>query len=250
MRAGGSDRILLNLGELARAHPELGLLQFQTLVSGRQYSRLYSLIERYVPSGAAVLDWGCGNGHASYALAALGYRATGYSLDPPPPVARFVPAAEFVSGTGADPERLPFADASFDAVLSVGVLEHVRETGGTEEASLREIRRVLRPEGVFLCFHLPNRFSYIEAAAQWIPGMHHHGFRFTPKRIRAMCAPAGLEIVALGRYGALPRNPWQSVPPAIGNRRLAANLWDGLDALGAFVVRPVLQNFWFVARPR
>jgi hypothetical protein len=31
---------------------------------------------------------------------------------------------------------LPFPDTCFDAVASVGVLEHVRETGGNELASL------------------------------------------------------------------------------------------------------------------
>jgi ubiquinone/menaquinone biosynthesis C-methylase UbiE len=44
-----------------------------------------------------------------------------------------------------DAERLPFADASFDAVFDFGVLHHVPEW----KTGISEIRRVLRPGGTF-----------------------------------------------------------------------------------------------------
>lgn len=58
-----------------------------------------------------------------------------------------------------DPDRyrLPFDDCSFDVVLSDQVFEHVMDYPTT----LAEIRRVLRPDGVFL--HLfPSRYSILE----------------------------------------------------------------------------------------
>ncbi len=45
-----------------------------------------------------------------------------------------------------DAKRLPFADATFDTVLSNTILHHIPEP----EAVLREARRVLRPGGVLL----------------------------------------------------------------------------------------------------
>lgn len=49
-------------------------------------------------------------------------------------------------GVQADEDRLPFADASFDLVVSAGVLDQVNDLPG----ALTLIRRVLRPDGLFL----------------------------------------------------------------------------------------------------
>ncbi|HEX8214131.1 MAG TPA: methyltransferase domain-containing protein [Allosphingosinicella sp.] len=50
------------------------------------------------------------------------------------------------AGVQCDEDRLPFADASFDLVTSVGVLDSVNDLPG----ALTLIRRVLRPDGLFL----------------------------------------------------------------------------------------------------
>lgn len=44
-----------------------------------------------------------------------------------------------------DAERLPFADASFDAVFDFGALHHVPDW----QRSIADIRRVLKPDGTF-----------------------------------------------------------------------------------------------------
>ena len=49
-------------------------------------------------------------------------------------------------GVQADEDRLPFADASFDLVVSAGVLDSVGDLPG----ALTLARRVLRPDGLFL----------------------------------------------------------------------------------------------------
>jgi SAM-dependent methyltransferase len=64
----------------------------------------------------------------------------------------------------------PHEDSRFDAVLSCGVLEHVRDP----DASLDEIRRILAPGGILYCHKLPNRRSYTERIAKAMR-RHYHG---------------------------------------------------------------------------
>lgn len=54
--------------------------------------------------------------------------------------------ARSACGVQADEDRLPFADASFDLVISVGLLDSVNDLPG----ALALIRRTLRPDGLFL----------------------------------------------------------------------------------------------------
>lgn len=68
--------------------------------------------------------------------------------------------------------RLPFADESFDAVLSNHVIEHVGDDRAQRE-HLAELHRVLRPDGVgYLA--VPNRWMLVEphyklAFLSWLP---------------------------------------------------------------------------------
>lgn len=64
-------------------------------------------------------------------------------------VARLDPGQAFArrsQGVQGDEDRLPFADQSFDLVVSAGVLDQVNDLPG----ALTLIRRVLRPDGLFL----------------------------------------------------------------------------------------------------
>jgi len=63
-----------------------------------------------------------------------------------------------------DIESLPFKDESFSLVTANVVIEHVK----SPDLLLAEVRRVLRPNGLFI-FHTPNAISYATAIAKIIP---------------------------------------------------------------------------------
>jgi SAM-dependent methyltransferase len=240
------EQIFRELRDLSRTDPALA--QFPSLVGGHQYSRLYELFRRYVREGAEVLDWGVGNGHFSYFLIRAGYRASGYSLETPTaPAWLDDPSYQFEPGTVADPVGIPFPDESFDAVASIGVLEHVRETGGNEEASLREIRRVLRPGGVLVCFHFPNRYSLVDLLAR-VLGAFHHRYRYTRLDIARLLDLAALELCEVRRYAILPRNQLRRLPPAARGSEALAKVYDDADGLLGRVLAPLCTNYYFVAR--
>jgi 2-polyprenyl-6-hydroxyphenyl methylase/3-demethylubiquinone-9 3-methyltransferase len=100
-------------------------------------------------AGKAVLDLGCAGWFMAVALDDRGATVTGID-----PAAEAVAAARaHAEGTGRSirydtgvGETLPYADASFDAVVCVDVLEHVQDL----DQVLAEVTRVLKPGGLFL----------------------------------------------------------------------------------------------------
>lgn len=218
-----------------------------------QYMHAYEWVRDYLSSGADVLDWGCGSGHFSCFLAHLGHRVEGYSIEPD----RVHIKPELVKsgfsltvGDEKEPRLLPYKEASFDMVCSIGVLEHVRETGGSEGASLEEIRRILRPEGLFICYHFPNRWSWIDRVARLIPGKHCHIYKYTKKEIYELCAKHGFEILKIKRYGMLPRNSLHRLPKWLCKSHAFARFIHFLDQVLAKT--PILglfcQNYGFLAK--
>ena len=241
-----------------RAAPEGELGQFAALSIAQQYRLPYALTLAALRRPARVLDWGCGDGHFSAFLLAGGHDVTAYSLQLRPHVLRDAAGARlrYVQGGLSEPTLLPFPDASFDAVFSVGVLEHVRELGGTEAGSLAEIRRVLDPSGLFLCFHLPNRYSYIEGLARLLKkpsGPGHdaaHRFRYAAADVERLLAQAGFETLVRGRYAFLPRNLFGRLPAAWRDAAGLTKSVNRLDDALAAAVPAVCQNHFAVARPR
>jgi len=64
--------------------------------------------------------------------------------------------------------RIPFDDGSFDVVFADNVLEHVPDP----DRAFQEIRRVLRPGGVFLA-KTPNKWHYVPTIARLTPLWFH-----------------------------------------------------------------------------
>jgi SAM-dependent methyltransferase len=109
---------------------------------------IYEILDRYDWRGVETLEVGCGQGTLVNHLAPRGAVVTGIdmslgSIARARAGARELGHADRVRLLRADAERLPFASASFDAVLSGGVLHHTPDI----RAGIAEIHRVLRPGG-------------------------------------------------------------------------------------------------------
>lgn len=171
----------------------------------REYDAIADRIAADKPE--RVLDWGCGLGQVSARLLDRGLRIS--ALDYRPDVAEEGPAPlelfpSIEAYRTSKPVELPYGDAEFDAVLSCGVLEHVHEP----DASLEEIRRVLRPGGTFYVYKLPNRWSYLEKIAKAL-GMYWHGSLpndriYTTATAAELMRAHGFEVRELRRSNMLP----------------------------------------------
>ncbi|MCP4197066.1 MAG: class I SAM-dependent methyltransferase [Proteobacteria bacterium] len=110
----------------------------------------YNFARAYV-AGRRVLDYGCGSGYGTHHMAAycdsivgvdiaedaIKYADSHYSAD----------NLAYRRIDPADLSPLPFEDASFDTVMSFQVIEHIADVN----PYLSEIRRVLKPGGIFIC---------------------------------------------------------------------------------------------------
>lgn len=82
-------------------------------------------------------------------------------------------------GRVSDAGRIPYPDGTFDVVFADNVMEHIAEP----LAVLTEVRRVLKPGGVFL-FKTPNKTHYMPTIARLTP----HRFHQLVNRLRGRAA--------------------------------------------------------------
>jgi len=175
------------------------------------FQRFEDTLRERIPTDSLVLDAGCGSGRIFRYELAPGCRVVGVDIgqelrDNPN-------VADRVRG---DVQRLPFADASFDAVLSSHVMEHLPRP----DEALTEVARVLKPGGRFLLL-TPNRFHYVPLVASLMPQRLHvwfNGRRGVPERdvfptlyrantagrLRRLLEGAGLTVERLERFETEP----------------------------------------------
>jgi ubiquinone/menaquinone biosynthesis C-methylase UbiE len=202
------------------------------LRSAPQLREYHAVVDRIAADApASILDWGCGLGQVSALLlrAGLNVSSFDYRGDDSPDAVVALPLFPHVRAyVSSDPRALPYDDASFDAVLSCGVLELVHDPDG----SLEEIKRVLEPGGTLYVYKLPNRFSYLEKLAKRM-GLYYHGAEphellYTPASARALLERHGYTIRELRLANMLPLT--LDIPVA-QRPRVAGAVWAANRAL-------------------
>jgi 2-polyprenyl-6-hydroxyphenyl methylase/3-demethylubiquinone-9 3-methyltransferase len=159
----------------------------------------------------AVLDLGCGGGFLANYLAACGHRMVGIdtSAEALGVAQRYDHTRRAVYLVG-DACALPFADASFDAVCAMDLIEHVT----APERLIAEAARVLRPGGLFF-FHTFNRtwqaHLIVIKGVEWFventpKDLHVIELFRSPEEVAAMCRRERLEPVCV--RGSRPRFGW------------------------------------------
>ena len=152
----------------------------------------------HLKPGTRLLDLGCGPGSITTGLAELTGSAVGVDLRPGPPS----PHVEMVAGDGA---RLPFGDATFDAVWCCAVMQHVTDP----PAVLAEARRVCRPGAIIAvadadwggALRVPDD-PLLERGQEIQERLRGHANPYIGSRLRGLLAAAGFVDVTVQAKGS------------------------------------------------
>jgi len=127
--------------------------------------------------------------------------------------------ASFILGNGCN---LPFKKETFDVVVCCGVLDHVYN----QRRFLRECRRVLKNNGLFLCYYLPNKTGPESLFAKVLRTEHQFFERGEIQRLFREC---GYDVFKVSREHVIPE-PRFSRAQEIWNRlhKILALLDDAL----------------------
>ena len=167
-----------------------------------RYQLIEPLFREYLPKKGRILEAGCGPGRWVFYLRRLGYDVTGIDLaaDAIAAAKKYDPTVPVVS---ADVLHTNFPDKHFDAVISLGVVEHFEE--GPQRA-FEEARRILK-DGGFYFVTVPlqnlNRLliaNPLKELKRWHQkrkgvGYAFEEYRYTRREFRNLLHEAGFEIM-------------------------------------------------------
>ncbi len=230
-------------GSIAGGRQNLGNLDHPRGVVG--YQTKADEMAKWLRPGMRMLDWGCNFGQMAWLMNMRGMEVAALDVaenrHPTPLLDAIGVTPLFVD----DPITLPYPDRSFDAVLSCGVLEHVYDV----DASLREVKRILKPGGIFFVYNLPNSLSWIEWVGRRMGSGHDR--LWTLGAAKRLIAGHGFDVAVARREDVLPRN--MGVLPLSARRAFLA-LDPALEAIDTVVMHTPLAwfgtNLTYIARSR
>lgn len=177
------------------------------------------LIEALAPLRGRILDAGCGTGGFLTALKQARPGLSPIGVEYVPAAARRAATKSGAAVAAGSIMQLPFADASFDAILSADVLCH---EAVQPAIALAELHRVAKP-GATLVVNMP---SYA-----WLASAHdrrvHNARRTTAPELRAWLTQAGFTDIQTSYWNGL------LLPLMIAQRKILAR-GDAASDVAAF----------------
>jgi 2-polyprenyl-3-methyl-5-hydroxy-6-metoxy-1,4-benzoquinol methylase len=148
---GLSSGVFYTLSMIRRGNLSLEDMKKSAAFIFNSYSVIGKEVERYVPAGGKILDYGCGRGLISCALASKGFEVHGVDISNEPLDIAKKLADELhcrVSFHLIDDGKLPFQDISFDLVLSHWAFHEIDQDHQLKVVT--ELYRVLKVGGYVL----------------------------------------------------------------------------------------------------
>ena len=164
-----------------------------------EYEKKLDLLESMRPARGRMLDFACGAGHFFELARGRGWDAHGLEVG--------TWAAQAAADRGLPNlhigtlQTVDFGAKSFDVVYAAQVLEHLPNPGN----DLKEIRRILKPGGIFYV-DVPNYRTLSILAGRddfMLNEPPQHLNYFTAKTLRRLLEGAGFRILRVGSGGGL-----------------------------------------------
>src|SRR5262249_35941294 len=172
-----SDRVIRMLIERKGARRAALYFPFKQTRGRHFLAPLSAYLRGFGARGLSVLEVGCSFGHITECLSEDPAIAEIQAFDTDPAFVAITRAKVAEMGLGAVRDvalftndetcRLPYAEARFDVVLAIGVVEHLPER--TRRAQVDEYYRVLAPGGHVALLDTPNRLLPMETHSIGLP---------------------------------------------------------------------------------
>jgi len=174
--------------------------EYINLGEGIPYAEYQRHINSYIfaskfVQNKVVLDIACGSGTGTTYLAGKGAKmVVGADISPDALIdaKRYDEGREGIEFILSDAEILPFVDNSFDVIVSLETIEHLKHPG----RFLAECRRILGKKGIFIC-STPNKKVY----SPWFrkPVNPYHVREFYPEEFHDLLGKYFIDVKAYGQ---------------------------------------------------
>jgi ubiquinone/menaquinone biosynthesis C-methylase UbiE len=169
-----------------------GMYAAQQVDRERSFADLRAAFAARLPRGADIADLGCGPADDGALFAQAGHRVVGIDRS----AGMLAYAARALSGlvAQADLRRLPVASQSIDGIWCCAALLHVPHDQTVE--ALREMRRVLRPDGSLVLVTAAGQGARLEPVP-YDPGTQRWFFYREPAQLEKQLSDAGLRVMTV-----------------------------------------------------